>query len=397
MQATQYNYVFLGAGCASLSIILRMIDSPFFSDKKILIIDKEKKINNDRTWCFWEKEDGFFEKIVFKRWSNLFFKTDDQSIPLDVHPYEYKMIRGIDFYEYCFAKIESQKNIDIIYGSISFENEDTFSKIKIDSENIFFNKKALIFNSIYQPETKQKDKFYLLQHFKGWIVETPGDFFNSSEAVLMDFRVTQKHGTTFGYVLPLSSTRALVEYTLFTENILLREEYDIALKDYLKNHLGLENYRIIDEEFGVIPMTNARFPAYRNQMYYVGTAGGQTKASTGYTFKFIQAQADAITKALSTGKDLKRKNYRNRFYFYDSTLLHILSKRLMEGKEIFSILFEKNKAATVLKFLDNDTSIPEELKLLNSLPKKVFIKAGFKELLKMPGQIFFMPSRKMIP
>ncbi|MEP6582789.1 MAG: lycopene cyclase family protein [Ginsengibacter sp.] len=385
MQATQYNYVFLGAGCASLSIILRMIDSPFFSDKKILIIDKEKKINNDRTWCFWEKEDGFFEKIVFKRWSNLFFKTDDQSIPLDVHPYEYKMIRGIDFYEYCFAKIESQKNIDIIYGSISFENEDTFSKIKIDSENIFFNKKALIFNSIYQPETKQKDKFYLLQHFKGWIVETPGDFFNSSEAVLMDFRVTQKHGTTFGYVLPLSSTRALVEYTLFTENILLREEYDIALKDYLKNHLGLENYRIIDAEFGVIPMTNARFPAYRNQMYYVGTAGGQTKASTGYTFKFIQAQADAITKALSTGKDLKRKNYRNRFYFYDSTLLHILSKRLMEGKEIFSILFEKNKAATVLKFLDNDTSIPEELKLLNSLPKKVFIKAGFKELLKMPG------------
>lgn len=383
MQATQYNYIFLGAGCSSLSIIMRMINSKNFVDKKILIIDKEGKTKNDRTWCFWERKKGFFENIVFRKWDHLFFKTDDKSFPLDIHPYQYKMIKGIDFYKHCFTCIESQKNIDIIFGNISFENDSISSKIKINDDLILFNKEAIVFNSIYQPRKNQKGKFYLLQHFKGWIVETSGDFFNVAEAVLMDFRVAQEHGTTFVYVLPLSTTKALIEHTLFTENALSQPEYDIALKDYLKNYLGLDTYKIVDQEFGVIPMTNARFPFYENQMYHIGTAGGQTKASTGYTFRFIQNQADSIVNDLSVGKAPKKRNFKNRFYFYDSTLLHILSKKLLGGKTIFTILFEKNKAAIVLKFLDNETGISEELRLLNSLPKNIFIKAGLKEFLKM--------------
>ena len=76
MQATQYDYIFLGAGCSSLSIIMRMINSTSFVDKKILIIDKESKTKNDRTWCFWERENGFFESIVFRKWDHLFFMSD---------------------------------------------------------------------------------------------------------------------------------------------------------------------------------------------------------------------------------------------------------------------------------------------------------------------------------
>lgn len=383
MQATQYDYIFLGAGCSSLSIVMRMLSSKHFEDKKILIIDKEAKTKNDRTWCFWEKEEGFFEDIVFRKWDDLFFKTEGKHISLDIIPYQYKMIRGRDFYQHCFSSIEAQKNIDIVYGDISFEKGESAFKAKINNEVIEFNKEAIIFNSIYQPTQKQKGKFYLLQHFKGWIVETASDFFKVNEALLMDFSVSQKHGTTFVYVLPLSSIRALVEFTLFTENVLQPEEYDTALKNYLKDHLGLKSYKIIEEEFGIIPMTNASFPGYQNGMHHIGTAGGQTKASTGYTFKFIQKQADSIIDDLTTGKLLRPNSFKSRFYFYDTTLLHILSKNLLEGKEIFSMLFEKNKAATVLKFLDNETKISEEIRLFSSLPKMVFTKAAIKEFLKM--------------
>ncbi len=383
MQATQYDYIFLGAGCSSLSIIMRMINSKNFTDKKILIVDKEIKTKNDRTWCFWEKKQGFFESIIFRKWDHLSFKTDNKSIPLDIYPYQYKMIRGIDFYRHCFASIESEKNIDVICGNISFDIKGISTNIKFNDEEIIIDKNAIIFNSIFRPENNQKSKFHLLQHFKGWVVETPGDFFKAEQAVLMDFRVKQQYGTTFVYVLPLSSTKALIEYTLFTENILPQEEYDIALKDYLKSYLGLPDYKIVDEEFGVIPMTNAEFPSYKNRMHYIGTAGGQTKASTGYTFKFIQNQADEIVTDLLTRKILKGRNFKNRFYFYDSTLLHILSGKLMQGKTIFSMLFEKNKASIVLKFLDNETRIWEEIKLFNSLPKKIFTKAALKEILKM--------------
>ena len=131
-------------------------------------------------------------------------------------------------------------------------------------------------------------------------------------------------------------------------------------------------------------MTNEKFPYFKNGMYFIGTAGGQTKASTGYTFKFIQKQADEIVTELIVKDNLsKKKKLKKRFLFYDSTLLHILSKKLLEGKTIFSILFKKNKASAIFKFLDNESSVREEIKLLNSLPKKIFIKAGFSELIKM--------------
>ena len=199
----------------------------------------------------------------------------------------------------------------------------------------------------------------------------------------MDFRVCQNHGTTFVYVLPLSSTKALIEYTLFSENVLTEEEYNKELKLYLEEFLDLNNYTIVEEEFGVIPMTNENFPYYKNGMYFIGTAGGQTKASTGYTFRFIQKQADEIVvQLIAKGNPPKKKKSKKRFLFYDNTLLHILSKKLLDGKLIFSILFKKNKAADIFKFLDNESTLREEMKLLNSLPKKYLLKQVSQNLLK---------------
>ncbi|HEY5407241.1 MAG TPA: lycopene cyclase family protein [Ginsengibacter sp.] len=385
MVSKYYDYIFLGAGCASLSILMRMIHSGNFSEKKILVIDKENKTRNDRTWCFWEEKPGFFEDIVYRKWKEVFFKsTGDEIIPLQMSNYQYKMIRGIDFYKYCFSKIDLQKNIDIIHGEISFEETDELLRIKVNNVALLYGKDTIIFNSLYIPSKKQKNKFYLLQHFKGWIIESEHDFFNPSQATLMDFRVKQTHGTTFVYVLPLSSTTALVEYTLFSENILSKNEYDKELELYVKERLGLDNYKITEEEFGVIPMTNESFPYFKNGMYFIGTAGGQTKASTGYTFRFIQKQADEIvTELISKGSISKKKKLKKRFLFYDSTLLHILSRKMLEGRLIFSLLFKKNKAVDIFKFLDNESNLSEEIKLINSLPKRAFVKAGFLEFIKM--------------
>ena len=61
-------------------------------------------MENDRTWCFWEDSAGLFETIVHRRWSKLWFhgKAEPFSRLHDIDPYQYKMIRGVDFYNYCF-------------------------------------------------------------------------------------------------------------------------------------------------------------------------------------------------------------------------------------------------------------------------------------------------------
>ncbi len=384
MDATKYDYIFLGAGCASLSLVSRMIDSEKFSDKKILLIDKEPKVKNDRTWCFWEKGKNYFEDIIYKKWDDLTVETDAESIPLQMDDYVYKMIRGVDFYNYCLGKIQTQKNIDILYGNISFRETKSNPGILFSGTLLQTGRNASIFNSIYLPEKKQPGAFYLFQHFKGWIIETGSNEFYNEKAILMDFRVGQENGTTFVYTLPLAPSKALVEYTIFSKKVLSEEDYRNGLASYIKDFLSIKDYIIKEEEFGIIPMTNATFPSFKNGLYFIGTAGGQTKASTGYTFRFIQKQSDEIINQLLTGNTLlTSRPVLKRFLFYDSTLLNILSNNLLDGRTIFAGLFKKNRASLIFKFLDNESTVSEDLHLLNSLPKFTFTKAGFREFIKL--------------
>lgn len=360
---------------------MRMLRSGSFADKKILLIDKEPKIKNDRTWCFWETQPGFFEDIVYRKWDTISFLSRDFSATTNISPYQYKMIRGIDFYKFCFDEIGKQGNVEIVYGDVrgwEYEKEAIIFKIN-DKEIKLFDGGTQIFNSIYKHGEPDKRTIRLLQHFKGWIIETDKPSFKSSEATMMDFRVHQLHGTTFAYVLPFSETTALVEYTLFTKELLLKEQYDAELKEYISQYLGIGNYKVIEEEFGVIPMTNERFD-FGSNGWQIGTAGGQTKASTGYTFQFIQKQSQQITDCLIGGKNLNfLPGTAKRFRFYDNTFLHILYHDKLPGRKIFTRLFKKNKPQQVLKFLDNESSLAEELKIISTLPTLPFLKAALKQ------------------
>lgn len=370
-----YDYIIAGAGASGLSLLMAMIRSGEFSDKKILLVDKSPKTNNDRTWCFWEKGDGPFEEIVFRKWNQLWFHGESFSRLFSIAPYAYKMIRGIDLYRYCFDAISAQKNVAVAYGDITAMHscpQETW--IMLNNRKITA---GTIFSSLpVQPVLKKKEH-YLQQHFKGWIIETVKPLFDPRQATLMDFRVSQQHGTTFVYVMPFSPTRALVEYTLFTENLLPQHQYDEGLRDYIDRYLGRPGYRITEEEFGVIPMTNHRFPERHHNIIYLGTAGGQTKGSSGYTFRFIQKHAAALVQELQ-GKP--RNHFPHpRYHFYDSVLLNVLATGKAAGGAIFTHMFKKNPTGRIFRFLDNESSLPDDMQIISTLPLWPFLRAGLQE------------------
>jgi len=238
-----------------------------------------------------------------------------------------------------------------------------------------------MFNSILTSGEPGKNTIQLLQHFKGWLIETNKPSFNPGEATMMDFRVHQRHGTTFAYVLPFSETTALVEYTLFTKELLPKDQYDEEIKNYISEYLGITDYSVNEEEFGIIPMTNEKFLLQKNNAWQIGTAGGQTKASSGYTFQFIQKQSKQIVDHLLAGKLVNDvQGTAKRFRFYDNTFLHILYHNKLPGEKVFTQLFQKNKPQQVLRFLDNESSLSEELKIISSLPTWPFLKAALRQL-----------------
>src|SRR5690242_377103 len=121
----KYDYIITGAGCAGLSLLQRMMIHSFFSDKKILLIDKEQKNQNDKTWCYWEKQQGFFEDIVYHHWQQIDFYSKEFSARFDLEPYQYKMIRSIDLYKTVLNEAKQHSNIDIIFEEAQsvFSNE----------------------------------------------------------------------------------------------------------------------------------------------------------------------------------------------------------------------------------------------------------------------------------
>jgi lycopene beta-cyclase len=360
-----------------------MMQHSFFKEKKILVVDQSTKNNNDRTWCFWEKKQGIFEDIVHHKWKQLNFYSHNFSSRLNILSYEYKMIRGIDFYNHIIEQAKQHANIHFHQGKVeALTNENDHSVALVDGKNFSAD---FIFNSIlFNSQLEKKGIYYLLQHFKGWWIETASNVFEERVATFMDFRVNQEHQTVFVYVLPLAPDKALIEYTLISKNMLPPNEYEEGLKKYIADFLRVKNYVIKEEEFGVIPMTNYLFPKGEGRIINIGTAGGQTKAGSGFTFNFIQKHCDKIIASLVSHQHLHFSfSAQKRFRLYDNILLNILSNRKMPAEKIFAHLFKKNPPQLVLKFLDNETTLKEDLKIMRSVPLKIFLPAAIHEVFKM--------------
>ncbi|MGB3149948.1 MAG: lycopene cyclase family protein [Maribacter sp.] len=381
MAKLQYDYIIIGAGAAGLMLADAMGKDSFFASKSILLIDKDSKKTNDRTWCFWEKGEGVFDDIVHKNWHHIFFGSKEFSKRYKIAPYTYKMVRGIDFYTSHLSRIKN-------YSNITFKNENVTQieehdgEVRLHTLTETYSGKQ-VFNSIfdYKMATHQNKYPVLQQHFIGWVVKTKTPIFNADEATYMDFSIPQKENTRFMYVLPYSNNTALIEYTLFSEKLLPQKEYESAIEYYLKKNLHCEDYEVLETEQGSIPMTCYDFKEHHtDRMRYIGTAGGWAKPSTGYTFMSTSKKIPQLLAFLKSGRPLRELDFKNRFWYYDLLLLDLLHTKNEIGHLIFQKLFKKRNPQLIFKFLDEETSIMEDIYYILGCPKIPFTKALIKRL-----------------
>lgn len=358
-----------------------MMDDPFFNNKQILVVDHSEKKENDRTWCFWERQTGHFESIVYHRWNKVGFFSPSFNATLDISPYTYKMIRGIDLYESIRKRVADHPNITWHRQKVlSLRNEKEGAAVMTEA-GIFSAK--YVFNTIlFEKPRIAKGEYFLWQHFLGWIIETKEPAFDPATATFMDFRISQEKGTAFMYVLPLTTTTALVEYALFSEERLPVEDYETELKRYITEKLGLVDYGVTHSEFGMIPMTDTRFRKEEGNIINVGVVGGEVKGSTGYAFQFIQKRARAIVNALKSAGSPGNAGNARRFRFYDGVLLRILHEKKMTGADIFAAIFRNNPPERILCFLDNESTLIQDLQIMASVPSNVFLPVGLSQLIK---------------
>ncbi|BDD11118.1 lycopene cyclase [Fulvitalea axinellae] len=371
-----YDYIIAGAGCAGLALADALLASPVLRDKRILLLDHDFSEIDERTWCFWETEAGPYEHLVRKKWDSLTVFDDNGKIPVVPSPYEYKMVPGRDFRLDIHSRMDKRpENVTLLETEVLSVSPD--GTVRTKAGNFCGGQ---VFDSRF-PDIPDEERhpLWLWQHFKGYFVRTDEDFFDDRQATLMDFRTEQFGYTRFFYVLPLSPREALVEYTVFSPELLSeRKEYDEALREYIGEKLGLENYTVSGEEFGKIPMTAQRFARCSGKVFYVGSAGGASKASTGYTFSRILRQVRGVVECLERGESLEKiAPGKAKHCFYDGVLLDVLSHNRFPGRDIFSRMFRRNSGYRVLSFLDERAALADDLKIIFSCPVFPFLRAFF--------------------
>lgn len=378
-----YEFLIAGVGGAGLGLADALLDRPNTLGS-ILVVDKDLKNQNDRTWCFWGLPSAPYSSLAAHSWQKISILSESYEKTIDLGEWRYWMVRGIDFYRSIRRRLEETPTVHFKLGSVDrIEENGQDALVTVAGEKMAAH---WVFDSILRPQDQAIDTVHyhsLKQHFKGWEIETDRDIFDPARATLFDFRTPQKDNMRFIYVLPFSPRQALVEYTIFSANLLPTLEYEAALKDYLGGVLGLSGYRVLSEENGIIPMTDQPFRRQASpHVLNIGTKGGLVKPSSGYAFARMQRDALAIAASLDQfGHPFAIPRSPTRYRLYDSILLQLMYRRGRLMKSIFTRLFERNPIQRIFHFLDEDASLWQDAALIASLPPAPFLGALLKLVL----------------
>jgi lycopene beta-cyclase len=390
-----YNFTIIGAGASGLWMAYALYQQGLLANKTLIIVEEDTQKSNDRTWCYWAKEELSLNGLASKTWrhsNNALHHSGNGSI----FPYTYYHIRSQDFYQKIKAELSACSNITWLYAT--FQSYQASAQVEVKTNKNDWSTERLFLSALPNQENpfssiELKDylrnynphPILLWQSFVGWRIKTEQPIFDSAKMTMMDFNIQQNGHTQFMYVLPFSDTEALAEMTRFGEERLESSEANTILQHYL-DEFGA-SYTIEETEVGAIPMTNI-FENYRKELpprqsvIYLGTLAGAIKPTTGYGFKRMAKYADDLAFAIKHQLALPTQHRHWRFRLYDTLLLQILQNEGDRGKEIFEALFKTQATPKILRFLDENTTLWEEISIFSRLPIFLFLKSLVKYIFK---------------
>jgi len=377
--SSHFDYIFIGLGASNCLIILSMANNNLFSNKKVAVIDVNDKSCNDKTFCFWTNKVSSMQEelnhIISYQYQQA--KIDD-NIEQNISSQPYYCIKSIDLYNEALKTV-NQYNIPFILTTVT-QIEDGGSYGKLITNNGSFTGNQIFDSRPPILNLKKEGDVFLLQSFYGLHIKLTEKTIPVDTFKMMNFDVEQNEYTQFMYTLPYADNEALVEFTRFGVDKMEIEYGKKILDQYIQRNYG--NYTVIAEETGAIPMTSILVEKSSiRSVLHTGARANLIKPSTGYGFKNMYFFAQLITDNLKNNLnnklhliDLKRKF---RFKLYDHLLLIILLKWPHLGKPIFQSLFKNQSVEQVFLFLDEKTSLYDEVKIFAKLPILPFVKALF--------------------
>ncbi len=371
MSAARFDLAIIGAGAAGLQLLYEYYQVPAHANAKVLVIDSGDRTK--KSWCFWaESGRESFPFLIEKSWPKITYRSSENITQTEtIGSMSYHFISSTNYYRYFFEQfIPQHSQITVVQGWVDelIESAEYVTINLREGGNYAANRVA--------DSRIKASPCAIQQHFWGKFIEFEKEILDDTAVTLMDFsqKQSQDQFTAFHYILPFDKKRALIETTVFSKSGYDQATYDDSWNEYMSANYPNQKYKILDTEVGTIPMCLTTQKANNDSLIFpIGTAGGQVKASTGYAF--TRMHRDAKHRVMN---QVSKRSAR--FAFYDSILLHMIQSENHVIPKVMDQLFKKTSFGKILRFLDEKTSLWEEIVLFSRLNIPLFLKHLFQSI-----------------
>ncbi len=372
----EYDLIIIGAG--AFGGLLMMYLQEFTYTGRVLILEKCGELPQKR-WSFWSTGPmpSFIERMIEKKWAHWSVTKNEDKVK-HAHPnYNYCTINSAVFFEQLSGLSVNAKNIEFKLNEGVQTYEVNSNVITVNTNQAIYKTRKVvdtrnpdvISNCIYKPQG-------LYQCFIGYEIDCEHDAFDDTNACIMHDLTSTDTGVEFIYVLPFSKRMALIEFTSFNKSPVADEDLKTALDDYLQTTFTHTKYKLIGKEQGILPMFNIKKHSKDKKILNGGISGGSMRASTGYSFLNSMRMAEKQARALIQtdcfiDMDPIAKHYR----FMDEVMLKVLINSPHRADSLFYDFSRKVSSATYARFMTEQASIFDLLKVIIAMPKRPFVKA----------------------
>jgi lycopene beta-cyclase len=354
---------FWGAGLAGLTLALTLRQHD--TGLPIAMVDPQGKALRSQSFGYFRTHPHAFEALHIASFDHARICTKEKTVAVELHQFPYQIIPA--------AELQNH-----VYGLLNCEISTQVDELNIAaSEN-----KRIVFDSRPLP----LDQAPMQQVFFG------GEFdlthaIDCSVVTLMDFRIDACGHIRFVYVVPLSTTRALIQDTWLIAN---GAEFDAAhfrqmhaqtIDQHLRQHYQTGVSQCLREEHGVIAMGHRpqRWHANEQQLIVpIGARAGWLRASTGYSFGETQRAAQQLADWFFAGDQSTPPTYQRPkpSDWMDKVLLRALRQFPDQAPSWFAAMFKRTPTPALVRFLTGSARPLDHWHVMRALPIAPFLRAA---------------------
>jgi len=370
--------VIVGGGLSGHYLARALVGSHWGSAARSVIVDPPGAALSGRRWAYWSPDD---EPEAWRVWDRLHVPAAGRDVVVAPRRHRYLQVRGEDL-DAASRRLWGGAVEVVVATATAIDDRGEFPVVTTDAGPI---RGRWVFDAALGRARRAGMTLWFAGEVRRHDGDDPASVTAEAPATIIDDRLPPHDGFGFGYRLPLGGGEEFVEVTRFASA--RPEHLDADLAAFGQRGLSDGPATVLREAGALALGRPPRSRRRSRRVLTIGAAAGAVRASTGYGFTRIRADAAAIAESLDRdGHPFGvPRLWPRRHVLADAVLLNLLQTDPAAGAQAFAALFARVDPDVLLDFLDAATSLRQERDIVAAVPQGPFRRAAAACLIRGGG------------